>query len=70
MDDKTLSLLGDQEAQEAITARGGAVAVELADCLIRILDWAGREGVDLDAILREKMDYNRTRQYRHGGKKL
>ena len=43
------------------------IAVELADCIIRILDWAGHEGVDLDTIIREKMDYNRTRPYRHGG---
>ena len=46
------------------------IAVELADCIIRILDWAGNEGVDMDAIIREKMSYNRTRSYRHGGKVL
>ncbi|WP_317380446.1 hypothetical protein [uncultured Intestinimonas sp.] len=46
------------------------ISVELADCIIRILDWAGKEGVDLDAVIREKMAYNRTRPYRHGGKKL
>lgn len=46
------------------------IAVELADCIIRILDWAGHEGVDLDSIIREKMDYNRTRSYRHGWKVL
>lgn len=37
-------------------------------CLI--LDWAGKEGLDMDAIIREKMEYNRTRPYRHGGKVL
>lgn len=46
------------------------IAVEMADCIIRILDWAGKEGLDMDAIIREKMDYNKTRQYRHGGKVL
>lgn len=46
------------------------IAVELADCIIRILDWAGKEGVDMEAIIREKMEYNRTRPYRHGGKLL
>lgn len=113
------------------------IAVELADCIIRILDWAGHEnvnmdriffevmeahkdqpeeeqrfgefisalhnllsmaycdaddrndrdiymglviyyilenmeraGVEMDAIIREKMEYNRTRPYRHGGKTL
>ena len=113
------------------------IAVELADCIIRILDWAGHEsvdmegilfeameahkdqpeeeqrfgefisalhnllsmaycdaddrndrdiymglviyyilenmeraGVEMDGIIREKMEYNRTRPYRHGGKTL
>ena len=46
------------------------IAVEMADCIIRILDWAGKEGLDMDAIVREKMEYNKTRPYRHGGKVL
>ena len=46
------------------------IAVEMADCLIRILDWCGKEGVDIDRIVQEKMAYNETREYRHGGKKL
>lgn len=44
------------------------IAVEMADCMIRILDWCGKAGIDIDAIMREKCDYNRTRPYRHGGK--
>lgn len=46
------------------------IAVEMADCLIRILDWAAHEGVDMDAVVRDKMEYNKTRPYRHGGKRL
>ena len=46
------------------------IAVEMADCIIRILDWAAHEGVDMDAVVKAKMEYNRTRPYRHGGKKL
>lgn len=46
------------------------IAVEMADCIIRILDWVGKENIDMDAIIREKMDYNKTRPYRHGGKVL
>lgn len=46
------------------------IAVEMADCLIRILDWFGKEGLDVDRIVQEKMAYNETRPYRHGGKKL
>ena len=29
------------------------IAVELADCIIRILDWYGKEGLDTDALLLE-----------------
>ena len=46
------------------------IAVEMIDCLIRILDWCGKEGVDVDEILARKHAYNKTRPYRHGGKKL
>ena len=46
------------------------VAVEMVDCIIRILDWAGHENVDVDAILAMKHEYNLSRPYRHGGKKL
>ena len=46
------------------------VAVEMIDCMIRILDWCGKEGVDVDSLLKAKHDYNCTRPYRHGGKAL
>ena len=46
------------------------IAVEMADCIIRILDWCGKENIDIDRIIREKHEYNKTRPYRHGGKKL
>lgn len=44
------------------------IAVEMADCIIRILDWCGKEGVDIERIILEKHGYNKTRPYRHGGK--
>lgn len=43
-------------------------AVELADCIIRIADTCAFYGVDLESVLKRKMDYNRSREYRHGGK--
>ena len=46
------------------------ISVELADCIIRILDYLGKEGVDVEAVLAEKHAYNKTRPYRHGGKAL
>lgn len=46
------------------------VAVEMADCLIRILDWFGTVDIDVDAVVLSKHAYNRNRPYRHGGKVL
>ena len=46
------------------------IAVEMADCIIRILDWCGKENIDIDDIIHRKMEYNKTRPYRHGGKVL
>ena len=42
------------------------VAVEMADCLIRILDWFGHEKLDACAIVARKMEYNKGRPYKHG----
>lgn len=46
------------------------VGSEVADVLIRLLDFCGRNNVDLWTEYRRKMDYNWTRPHRHGGKKL
>lgn len=46
------------------------IAVEMADTIIRILDWFGSTDVDVDAVVLSKHAYNRTRPYRHGGKAL
>lgn len=45
------------------------IAVEMVDCMIRILDWMGHNGVDVDELIRKKHEYNKGRPYRHGGKK-
>jgi NTP pyrophosphatase (non-canonical NTP hydrolase) len=46
------------------------VGSEFADVLIRLLDNCERYNVDLIFEFKRKMEYNRTREYRHGGKKL
>lgn len=46
------------------------VGAELADVLIRLLDAADVWGIDLGAEYERKIEHNRTRSYRHGGKNL
>lgn len=40
--------------------------VELADAVIRILDICGYYKIDLEKVLLEKHEYNKTRPYKHG----
>ena len=44
------------------------IATEMADCVIRILDWFGAKGIDPEKVIAEKHDYNTKRPYRHGKK--
>ena len=46
------------------------VPVELADTVIRIMDFCGRHKIDLWAIMKEKHEFNKTRSYKHGNKKI
>lgn len=42
------------------------IPVELADVIIRIADFCGQAGIDLDHAIKIKREYNRTRPRRHG----
>src|SRR5437016_4714759 len=44
-------------------------STELVDALIRIMDYFGQRGWDLERVLELKHKYNLTRPERHGGKK-
>ena len=46
------------------------IPIELADVLIRVFDMAGFYGIDLDEAVKLKLDYNKTRERRHGNKAL
>jgi NTP pyrophosphatase (non-canonical NTP hydrolase) len=46
------------------------IPIELADTVIRIFDVCGKYGIDLEKAIVEKMNYNQTRPYKHGGKKI
>ncbi len=58
------------EALEAMRghAKSEAIAEELADCCIRIFDYCGAKKIDLEKALLKKIEYNKTRAYRHGKK--
>lgn len=42
---------------------------ELADAIIRIADFCGKKGWDLNNFLEMKLAHNKTRPFRHSGKK-
>src|SRR5574342_35729 len=44
------------------------IPIELADVVIRILHFSDKYGIDLNSAIDQKMEYNQTRPYKHGGK--
>ena len=45
-------------------------AEEIADVLIRVLDLTGGMGIDIDEEVAKKLEINKNRGFRHGGKKV
>lgn len=58
--------LSDDGTWTGVQAKPEGTAVELADCLIRILDTMHSLGVDIDGVVARKMAYNAARPYKHG----
>ena len=46
------------------------VAVEFADVIIRICESCEHNGIPLEWAIKTKLKYNKTRPYRHGGKRI
>lgn len=46
------------------------MAVELCDCIIRILDYLGSIDISAGELIVMKHNYNKGRSYRHNGKKI
>lgn len=81
-EDGTMIALMHSELSEALEAmrRGNPaskkipafshVEEELADVVIRIMDFAGLHGLDLGGAIEAKMAMNEGRSYRHGGKEF
>ena len=63
------ALEGLRRKKGVIGAPGsGAISEELADVVIRCADLAGYLGIDLWQAILDKHEYNKGREYRHGGK--
>ncbi len=45
------------------------IAVEFADLLIRVFDTCEKYNIQLEEAIKMKMEYNKTREFRHGNKK-
>lgn len=43
---------------------------EMADVIIRVLHFCGKHGIDIERAVEEKMAYNASRPFKHGGKKI
>jgi len=63
----TCRLKPDREICTSCQPEG--IAIELADCVLRILDYCAYADIDLENALVLKHTYNQGREYRHGGKK-
>ena len=43
---------------------------EFVDVIIRVLDLMYHYGLPIERLMMDKMDYNSTRPYKHGGKRI
>lgn len=74
-DGLTTWFMGDDGYKHLLTSNSVLVGkpdgfwIELADVIIRILDTAGAYDIDMEQLVKLKHEYNKTRPYRHGGKK-
>jgi NTP pyrophosphatase (non-canonical NTP hydrolase) len=60
-----------RKEKEAYYSEGGkpeGIPAELADVIIRVLDLAEYFGIDMEAAVLEKHQFNITRPYKHGKK--
>lgn len=59
---------GDPYIREGVVPKPEGAPSELADIFIRLMDHAKERGIDMGAAVKEKLEYNATRPYKHGKK--
>lgn len=57
---------GDMHVSVGVTGKPCGLPTELADIVIRTCDLAGSLGIDLEAAVRQKHEFNKTRPHKHG----
>lgn len=62
--------LDDQITELGLIPKPEGFGPELADIVIRVLETAQENGIELLDELLEKMEYNESREIRHGGKSI
>lgn len=64
--DSAFGCEGEPDCNKCGHYKPEGVPVELADCIIRIMDFFGRYKIDLQAVIDVKMKFNATRPHKHG----
>lgn len=62
--------LDDNIAELGLEGKPEGFGPEMADIAIRLLDNAEHHGLDLETLIAQKMNHNRTRPFQHGGKTI
>lgn len=65
----TLPVMEDVEGN-TIYGKPEGIASEMADIIIRVLDASEELGIPTIRVMLEKMRFNKTRSYKHGGKRV
>lgn len=66
--DKQTGLRHDEQTYEnnEPTRKPCGIPSEMADIIIRVLDFCGAHGIDIETAVEEKHAYNLTRPFKHG----